>query len=123
MLDKKSLSVLKVLNKLTDGTAYKVTTSDEIISMLTQKAQYDNDSIRQIMDFLEKQEYLTIKFSEENTYCYSLLPKAHIVIEQESSKPKAKKSNLTAMQYVLVAISAFVGTMLALLIFFYANFK
>ena len=123
MLDKKSLSVLKVLNKLTDGTAYKVTTSDEIISMLTQKAQYDNDSIRQIMDFLEKQEYLTIKFSEENTYCYSLLPNARIVIEQESGKPKAKRNSLTAMQYVLVAISAFVGTMLALLIFFYANFK
>lgn len=119
MLDKKSFSVLKALNKLTDGSAYKVTTSDEVISLLSQKSQYDNDSIRQIMDFLEKQEYLTIKFSEENTYCYSLLPKAHIVLEQESARPKTKKNMLTAMQYALVAISAFVGTMIALLVFFF----
>ena len=118
MLDKKSFCVLKLLKKLTDGTAYKVTTSDEIISLLTQKNLYDNDSIKQIMDFLEKQEYLTIKFSEENTYCYSLLPKAHIVLEQETGKTKTKKVSSNIWQYVIVAISAFVGTMLALLIFF-----
>lgn len=119
MLDKKSLSVLKVLNKLSDGNAYKVTTSDEIIAALS-KSQFDNDSVRQIMDFLEKQEYLTIKFSEENTYCYSLLPKARIVLEQETGKQRTKKNTLSVMQYVLIAISSFVGTMVALLIFFYA---
>lgn len=123
MLDKKSFSVLKALNKLADNTAYKVTTSEEIISLLNQKNQYDNDTIKQILDFLEKQEYLTIKFSEENTYCYSLLPKARIVLEQESGKPKVKKNTLTFLQYVLVAVSAFIGTMVALLIFFYATLK
>lgn len=123
MLDKKSFSVLKVLNKLADGTAYKVATSDEIIASLNQKSQYDNDSIRQIMDFLEKQEYLNIKFSEENTYCYSLLPKARIVLEQESGKQRTKKNTFTFLHYALIAVSAFVGTMLALLIFFYATFK
>ena len=119
MLDKKSLSVLKVLNKLSDGNAYKVTTSDEIIAALS-KNQFDNDSVKQIMDFLEKQEYLTIKFSEENTYCYSLLPKARIVLEQETGKQRTKRNTLSVMQYVLIAISSFVGTMVALLIFFYA---
>jgi len=105
MLDKKSISVLKVLNKLATGTAYKVTTSEEIITTLNQKSQYDADSIRQIIDFLEKQEYINIKFSEENTYCYSLLPKARIVLEQETGKVKPKKSS-------------FIGSMLALIIFF-----
>ena len=62
MLDKKSVSVLKALHKLSAGNAYKVVTSDEIINSLTQKSLYDFDSVKEILDFLEKQEYLNIKF-------------------------------------------------------------
>ena len=122
MLDKKTIAVLKALNKLADGSAYKVVTSDEIIMSLTQKSQYDADTVRQIIEFLEKQEYLNIKFSEENTYCYSLLPKARIYLEQETTKNKTKKHNFPVMIYVYTMISAFVGTMIALLIFFYLTF-
>ena len=78
MLDKKTTSVLRVLFKLCEGNAYKVITTDEILSNLSQKSQYDKEIIKQIIDYLEKQQYLNIKFSEENTYCYSLLPKARI---------------------------------------------
>ncbi|MBR6778972.1 MAG: hypothetical protein IKM43_02335 [Clostridia bacterium] len=122
MLDKKTIAVLKALNKLADGSAYKVVTSDEIIMSLTQKSQYDADTVRQIIEFLEKQEYLNIKFSEENTYCFSLLPKARIYLEQETTKNKTKKHNFPVMIYVYTMISAFVGTMIALLIFFYLTF-
>ncbi len=119
MLDKKSTAVLKVLNKLATGTAYKVTTSEEIIATLNQKSQFDTDSIKQILDFLEKQEYINIKFSEENTYCYSLLPKARIVLEQDNGKQqKQKKNNLPFMCYIYMMIASFVGSMLALIIFF-----
>ena len=119
MLDKKSISVLKALNKLSNGTAYKVATSEEIITVLNQKSQYDADTIRQTMDFLEKQEYITIKFSEENTYCYSLLPKARIVLEQETGKNKAKQTPNKFLSYLFVMLASFIGTILALLAFFY----
>ena len=119
MLDKKSISVLKALNKLSNGTAYKVATSEEIIIVLNQKSQYDADTIRQTMDFLEKQEYITIKFSEENTYCYSLLPKARIVLEQETGKNKAKQTPNKFLSYLFVMLASFIGTILALLAFFY----
>ena len=88
MLDKKTTSVLKVLNKLAEGSAYKVVTGEEILSNIAQKSQYDLEVIKQIIEFLEKQEYVNIKFSEENTYCYSLLPKARIYLEQEILKNK-----------------------------------
>ena len=119
MLDKKSIAVLKALNKLSVGNAYKVITSDEIINSLNQKSLYNYDSIKDILDFLEKQEYLNIKFSEENTYCYSLLPKARIFLEQETNKSKTKKFTLPISTYVYVMISGFIGTSLAMLIFFY----
>ena len=122
MLDKKSITVLKVLNKLSVGTAYKVITADEIIASLSQKSLYDFDTIKEIIDFLEKQEYLNIKFSEENTYCYSLLPKARIYLEQEGSKTKSKQAKVPVMHYVFCMISSFLGTTLAMLIFIYLMF-
>ena len=122
MLDKKSIAVLKVLNKLSAGTAYKVITADEIISSLSQKSLYDFDSIKEIIDFLEKQEYLNIKFSEENTYCYSLLPKARIYLEQEGTKTKNKQAKFTIMHYAFSLIASFLGTTLAMLVFIYLMF-
>ena len=122
MLDKKSISVLKVLNKLSEGSAYKVITCEEILTNLPQKSQYDLDSIRQIMDFLEKQEYINIKFSEDTTFCYSLPPKARLYLEQNTGKPQTKRNRVTIMNYVYTMISSFIGTMLALLIFFYLTF-
>jgi len=119
MLDKKSIAVLKALNKLAAGNAYKVVTSDEIINTLTQKNSYDQDSIKEILDFLEKQEYLNIKFSEENTYCYSLLPKARIFLEQEVSKIKTKKIAVPISAYIFTMIASFIGTTLSILLFFY----
>ena len=119
MLDKKTIIVLKTLNKLAEGTAYKVVTSEEILSAITQKSQYDLDSIEHIVDYLEKQEYLNIKFSEEHTYCYSLLPKARIFLENETSKLKQKKSATPIMTYIYVMLASFIGTMLAMLIFVY----
>ncbi|MFQ6752430.1 MAG: hypothetical protein ACLRFL_02580 [Clostridia bacterium] len=122
MLDKKSIIVLKALNKLADGSAYKVITSEEILTNLSQRSQYDLDSIRQIMDFLEKQEYINIKFSEDTTFCYSLSPKARVYLEQDSSKSRTKKNRNTLMVYIYTMIASFIGTMLALLIFFYLTF-
>ena len=121
MLDKKSTAVLKSLNKLSEGCTYKVVTSDEIIMNLSQKNLYDHDNIKEIIDFLNKHEYLNLKFSEENTYCYTLLPKARIYLEQ-SSPTKQKKNEFSAPTYLFVMISSFIGCLLAMLIFFYLSF-
>ena len=118
MLDKKSIAVLKILNKQAEGSAYKVITSEEIISCVSQKSQYDADTIKEIMSYLSEQDYINIKFSEENTYCYSLLPKARIFLEQQT-KSKGKKNMPHIMTYVYTMIASFVGSILALLVFFY----
>ncbi|MBE7077013.1 MAG: hypothetical protein E7374_03910 [Clostridiales bacterium] len=119
MLDKRSIAILKVLNKLTNSSAYKVVTIEEIMTNITNRNAFDADSLKQILEFLEKQEYINIKFSEDNTYCYSLLPKARIYLEQELTKPKSKKQSSPVMPYVYTMIASFIGTMLALIIFFY----
>lgn len=119
MLDKRSITLLKALNKLTDGATYKVITSEDIMSALPNKSQYDADGIKHIIDFLEKQEYINIKFSEESTYCYSLLPKARIYLEQEGSKTQRNKKKSMFLSYLYVGIASFIGSMLAIVLFFY----
>ena len=122
MLDKKTNAVLKVLNKLTEGNTYKVVSGDDILANLTQKSIYDREIIKQIIKFLEKQQYINIKFSEENTYCYSILPKARIYLEQDIVKPKNKQKKFEIMHYIYVMIASFIGAMLAMLVFFYLTF-
>ena len=122
MLDRKSIAILKSLNNLAEGNAYKVVTSEEILSSLSQKSQYDADTIKQIIDFLEKQEYIIIKFSEENTYCYSLLPKARIFLEQDGGKTKSKNTKSSNLKNLYIALASFVGTSVAMLIFILFSF-
>ena len=122
MLDKKTAIVLRSLDKLSEGCAYKVITASEILSSISQKSQFDSEAIKQCVEFLEKQQYLNIKFCEENTYCYSLLPKAKIYLEQEQSKTNIKKSNHQMLTYVYMMIASFIGTRFALLVFFYLTF-
>ena len=122
MLDKKSTAILKSLNKLSEGCTYKVVTSDEILLNISQKNLYDQENIKEIINFLDKQDYINIKFSEENTYCYSLLPKARIYLEQASLNNKSKKQKFQTMHYVFVMIASFIGTLLAMIIFIYFSF-
>ena len=115
MLDKNTFTILKILNKLAD-TDYKVITIEEIIAANTGKLQFDDESVKQIILFLSKQEYINIKFSEDNTYCYSILPKAKQLIEQGSPKKASKRAPYLC--YFIVGLASFVGTLLALLVFY-----
>ena len=119
MLDKKTTSVLKVLGKLGEDCAYKVVTVEEILNSLTSRNQYDADSIKQIIEYLCKQEYVVLKFEEDATFCYSLLPKARIYLEQETSKVKVKKQHLPYGWLVLNMLLSSIGCFIATLLFYY----
>ena len=93
MLDKKTTTILRSLGKLSEDSAYKVVTVEEILNTLPAKV-YDVDSVKNTVDFLSKQEYILIKFEEDYTFCYSLLPKARIYLETEVEKNKVKKTQI-----------------------------
>ena len=119
MLDKKTTAVLKVLGKIGEDSAYKVVTVEEILSSLNSRNQYDSDSVKQIIEYLCKQEYIVLKFEEDVTFCYSLLPKARIYLEQESAKVKVKKQHLPYGWLVLCMLVCLIGSFMANLLFYY----
>lgn len=119
MLDKKTTAVLKVLGKLGEDCAYKVVTVEEILGSLSSRNQYDTDSVKQIIEYLCKQEFIVLKFEEDVTFCYSLLPKARIYLEQENSKVKVKKQHLPYGWIVLCMLASAMGSFGANLLFYY----
>ena len=118
MLDKKTHTVLRTLGKLTEDCAYKVITVEEILNTLPSKS-YDLDSVKETIDFLCKQEYIVIKFEEDYTFCYSLLPKARIYLETEASKNKPQKSKLPYGWIILSGVVAGLVCFGINLIFYY----
>lgn len=119
MLDKKTTAVLKVLGKLGEDSAYKVITVDEILASLSSRNQYDADSIKQIIEYLCKQEYIVLKFEEDATFCYSLLPKARIYLEQNNANIKPKKQRLPYGWLILSLVMSGIGAFGANLLFYY----
>lgn len=119
MLDKKTTAVLKILGKLGEDSAYKVITVEEVLTALSPKSQYDRDSVKQIIEYLCKQEYIVLKFEEDVTFCYSLLPKARIYLEQETTKTKTKKQHLPYRWVILCAFACAVGSFVANVLFYY----
>ena len=115
MLDKKSIIVLKVLKKLLADASYKVVTTQDILTSI-QKKDFDSDVIKDIIDYLSKQEYINLKFSEDDTYCYSLLPKGRILLEQDRSK--RKDSDFGIKQYALIMLASMLGSLLAMVLLF-----
>lgn len=118
MLDKKTSAVLKSLGKLSEDSAYKVITMEEILNTLPNKL-YDVDSIKNTVDFLEKQEYIIIKFQEDYTFCYSLLPKARIYLETETTKSKTKKVELPFKWILLCGLFSGMISAIVNLLYYY----
>ena len=118
MLDKKTTTILRSLGKLSEDSAYKVVTVEEILNTLPAKV-YDEESVKNTVDFLSKQEYILIKFEEDYTICYSLLPKARIYLETEAEKVKVKKPKMPFSWILLAgAFSGIVASLINILFYF-----
>lgn len=122
MLDKKTNTILRSLGKLSEDSAYKVVTVEEILNTLPSKI-YDTDSVKQTVDYLSKQEFIVIKFEEDYTFCYSLLPKARIYLESDTSKSRTKKQNLPLSWIFINGLVAGMICFVLNLLFYFAYLK
>ena len=114
MLDKQNIKILKKLQKLCPDGSYKVFDLSELISLFNvSKDALDND-----LKHLKDNEYIDIKYADDNVICLCLLPKSRQLEEQESAK---SYSHLNIMKVMLIAgifsgIMAFLGAFVAILI-------
>lgn len=119
MLDKVTSNVLNAINENCKDNSYVIIKSSDINMYLSQKKQLDNESIKETVDYLAEREYIKLKYSDEETYCLTMLPKGRLFSEDRKEqkrrlKKENKRNNIFLLKISLVSgIFAFLGALLA----------
>ena len=121
MIDTKTKLVLSILSKEAKTGGYKVFEIQDIIMSLPRHYRMDKDAIKHILTHLERQDIISIKYEDDDTYCLCILPFGFEILENEKPKyyreKKDKKINKNI--FFMGFFSAFLGTILAITIFYF----
>lgn len=119
MLNKTNATTLKVLNLICEDDTYKVIDYDNLISKFPNKAKCKKQQLEQSLEFLRAGQFIDIKYSENDTYCLSVLPKGKMILEESlfESNTLSKFSKLLIFTSLSSGIMAFFGALVAVLIF------
>lgn len=118
MLDIKSKLVLKILQKECPGGAYKIVEAKDIISAMPGKFRVDSDGLDNILIYLERQEYISIKYDDDGVYCLCVLPFGNEVLENEINQKKEGKNP----PFYLLIIVILLCNLFSNFIFFLINY-
>lgn len=110
MLDIKSKLVLKLLVKECPNGSYNIVEAKDIISLLPNRYRVDADGLDNILIYLERQEYISIKYDDDGVYCLCVLPFGNEVLENEQDK---KRENLNSPRLYLLCIICFLCSLFA----------
>jgi len=114
MLDIKSKLVLKLLVKECPNGSYNIVEAKDIISALPNKYKVDNDGLDNILIYLERQEYISIKYDDDGVYCLCVLPFGNEVLEDEHYKKREGFSPPRLWLFILIIfISCLFSTILS----------
>lgn len=118
MLDIKSKIVLKILQKECPNGAYHLVEAKDIISAMPIKYRVDNDGLNHILIYLERQEYISIKYDEEDVFCLCILPFGNEILENEGRQKSERKASPRLWIILLLSFAASLfGSLLGCLIY------
>ncbi len=116
MLDIKSKLVLKILAKECPNGSFKIVESKDIISAMPNKYRVDNDGLDNILIYLERQEYISIKYDDDGIYCLCVLPFGDEILESASQKNEGTNSPRLWKLSIMMFLSSLLASLLALLL-------
>ncbi len=118
MLDIKSKLVLKILIKECPYGSYNIIESKDIISAMPSKYKIDVEGLENILIYLERQEYISIKYDDDGVYCLCVLPFGNELLEQDDNKKREEKPSRL---WIFIVINFFVTLLASLLGVMIAN--
>ena len=104
MLDLKSKLVLKILQKECPNGAYKIIDAKDIISSMPTRYRVDFDGLDNILIYLERQEYISIKYDDDGVYCLCVLPFGNEILESEFDNKKKDEGNFPRLWLLIFII-------------------
>ena len=121
MLDTKSRLVLSILYQEAKNGNYKIFEIQDIIMSLPKRYRMDTQSVKNILNHLERQDIISIKYDDEDKFCLCVLPYGFEIIENEkpSKITYKEKKQTSTINYPLFAIICFLSSFLAVLLCFF----
>ena len=118
MLDIKSKLVLKILIKECPNGSYNIVDAKDIISALPNKYKLDLDGLENILIYLERLEFISIKYDDDEVYCLCVLPYGNEILESEANQKREDKKSSHLWLYLILNtitsfLAGFLGVMLA----------
>ena len=110
MFDKKTHHVLVYLQTQCQGGLYKVFDKQDIIDAMPKRYGMTMQDVCDVVDFLQRNDYVVLKYQDDEQICVALTPRAYGVLLKDSShteKPKFDKKI-----YWIVAFVAFTASFL-----------
>lgn len=91
MLDKRSEALLQIINAECREGSYKVLEIDDLIRAMPKRFKIDIDGISQLIGYLKKGEYVSVKYADNEVVCISPLPRGRRIFEVEEDNKRHKK--------------------------------
>lgn len=123
MLDKRTLSLLKIIDSETVSGGYKVFSFSDLVSAMPSYFDVDESGIRDLLKDLYDKEYLSVKYEDDKEVCLSPLPKGRLVFENiideeiEKSRSARKYFFYSFMGAASGGASIFIIFLIAYLVF------
>jgi len=116
MLDKRTIRMLIYLSDICNDGSFKVIETGDLMRAVSKRA--DLDTIRPILKFLQDDDMIDIKYSDDAKYCVSILPKGRVQVETHSSKKHEVVLGRRMARFIVFAAfaAAFAGAFLAQLL-------
>ena len=115
MFDKKAHHVLVYLQTQCQGGMYKVLEKQDIIDAMPRRYGMTIQDVCDVVDFLQRNDYIVLKYEDDEQIFLALTPRAYGVLLKDSShteKPKFDKKIFWIVGIVAFA-SAFLGVVAA----------
>ena len=114
MLDKKTRAVLAYLETQCPGGSFKVLEKQDIVAAMPTRLALTAEEIDCIVAYLDRSEFVVLKYLDEQQMCLTLTPKAHSALLDE--KRLLDKPAFDKKVYWIVGIIAFVAAFLGAII-------
>ncbi len=118
MLDAKSKQILSILAKQCSGGGYKIVEVSDICSTLPRHMKMNEQNVEHILQTLERQDYISIKYDDDGVYCLCVLPYALDELQEEKFVKTKSGQNKTLFWNVFFCfLASLLGSVLGCLFF------
>ena len=119
MIDIKSKIVLTILAKEASNGGYKIFEIPDIIQSMPKHYRIDTDAVKHILSHLERQDIISIKYDDDDTYCIAVLPYGYEILENMGRKNEKTQTDETLFKkcFYFFLSALFGGIIASILIF------